>query len=166
MLDLFTKKNILITSAVLIGIIAIFPISGYVREEWDKRNYEQAIDGNIVEKNKELAPTKEKLSRNLLQSLKDKNKGNLIAMYCDPVAHRLHEVSRRGFNNLWQELKEEDYSEATIRFEQSLTSSRGEDIIISNVKIEKDTKDRDFAVDNKETYYCVVPINRQKSLDE
>lgn len=161
MKELLTTKNIVIASSVLVGIIAIFPITGYVRNELERRRFEQSIDSRIIEMNKELAPTKEKLSQSLLQNLKDKNRDNLRAMHCDPVAHRLHNITKEKFNRLWQRVEKEDYSEATIRFGKSTPDQRSQDLIVSNIKTEEGTKNRDFGVDDKGTYFCVAPIYRE-----
>lgn len=115
----------------------------------------------------------ESLSQFLLESLKEKSKYNLEATYCHPIIGRIpHSGAQASVDMLWDEVKQEDFSEAQMELVEPLyDDEKNKDIKITNIKTRNDKNtERYFRVQDGEQgggrdYKCFSEHDREWALE-
>lgn len=161
-MELFTKKNILIGSLVLLVAIPTALIGiPKVQERIERYTYAQG-----KKKRPELGATKEKLKENIHSVLKNKNRENAYAIHCMDGGNNTR-IARKSkdntFNNFWEQVVKEDYSKSTVRLEK-YDGKQSPSIYIENIKADGQTFSRSFGVagigGRSNPHYCssLVPL--------
>jgi hypothetical protein len=164
-MELLTKKNI-ITSATLLAIFAVTTIGSIYA--W--RSYRAYAFKETFRRSYELGKTREDLEKNLLSSLKNKNKTDARAMYCTDLGGRSEEYKRQEdnmFEDFWSKVMQEDYSQSTSKSIQVGTSSY-KNILIENIQQPNGkVTNREFAtageIYREDKYVCSTPLSKATS---
>lgn len=161
-------KQIISVIALTVGLI----VGGHILFEvarHTKRFAQGQYYGHMVRHGRKIAPSTEKLSQVLLESLKSRNKYNIESIYCSGVIGRLPRTGVQGIiNNFWDETRYEDYSEAKVELIEPVFSNN-KDIVISNIKLGNKTIKRDFevhdATSSRGDYKCFDTFDRESMLE-
>lgn len=131
-----------------------------IQEEIDYYNYVQAKQPAI-----ELGKTEGGLKDNIHSALKNRNRENAYAMHCMDGANTKNMMKRKDetFNEFWEQVLQEDYSESTVRLED-YNGERSGNIFVENIKADGQTFSRRFGVAGRggrsNSHYCssLVPL--------
>lgn len=150
MKQFLTKKNILIGLAVVVAIPVVLGVGVKAYDELDSYLYQQAKRPAM-----ELGKDQESLTKNVHSALKEKNRDNAYALHCMDGGNewRSRRWKDRTFNDFWEEVKSEDYSESTAKIEND---DRGNPtILVENIK------DSDGKTFSTVFYTSTFPIDEQ-----
>lgn len=138
-MELFTKKNILISLAVIIAIPVVFTVGSKAYRQIDFYFYAQAKKPAI-----ELGKDYESLVTNLHLAFKEKNKDNAYALHCLDGGNdfRSRKGKDKSFEKSWEQIKKDDYSQSTAVTEEP-DEEYSRHMVIDNIRTQEgETKSR------------------------